>query len=250
MRATYVHPKLTPMTFDEAESAMRAALGSTIGARPRDEVLALALAKSALETGRWRAIWNSNWGNVKAGEAYAGMFTAITLNEVLGGKVVWFAPEGQLVGGRGSALAGNRWDVPPGHPQTRMRAYANRYDGAYAYVDFVSGLKRYAASWQALLAGEPASYVRELKRSGYFTADEEPYRKAVVSLHKEFLAKLNGRTPEIVDADPEWDALKVLVGVQQVDVVGALRADAMREMAELDTQPPTETDPDERGGES
>ncbi len=244
MLATYMEPKLTPMSFEEAESAMRAALGGTLSARPRDEVLALALAKSALETGRWKAIWNDNWGNIKAGESYSGWFTCITLNEVLSGRVVWFAPEGELVGGRGSAVKGKRWDVPPGHPQTRMRHYANQYDGAYAYVDFVSGLKRYAKAWQALLAGEAVAYVRELKAAGYFTAQEESYRKAVVSLHREFLAKLNGRSPEINEPDPDWDDLRMLVVTQQVDVVGAIQDDARREMTGR------EIDPSEPGGEA
>jgi hypothetical protein len=241
MLATYVDPKLTPMAFEEAEAAMRAALGGMLSTRPRDEVLSLALAKSALETGRWKAIWNDNWGNVKAGSTYGGMFTCITLNEVLSGKVVWFAPEGQLAGGRGSAVVGQRYDVPPGHPQTRMRAYANHYDGAYAYVDFVSGKQRYAASWQALLAGDPVGYVRELKKAGYFTADEEPYRKAVVSLHKEFLAKVRNKPREPED-EPDWDALRAIVATQQIDIVGTLHADAMREMAGLPTQPPDAED--------
>ena len=50
---------------------MRWALATHLGQKEhdvRDEVVALALAKTALETGRWTAIWCDNWGNVKAGD--------------------------------------------------------------------------------------------------------------------------------------------------------------------------------------
>lgn len=207
MQAVYVMPKLTPLTFVQAAAAMRWALTSN-GVGPTDNVLALALAKTALETGRWTAIWNDNWGNIKAGDKYHGMFTCIVLNEVLNGKLVWFAPDGQLAGGRGSAVVGQRWAVPPGHPQTRMRAYANEYDGAQSYVDFVSG-GRYAKAWQKLLAGDAAGYVHALKVAGYFTADEATYTKAVVSLHNEMVAKLRGEEHDEVNLDaPEYDPLR------------------------------------------
>jgi hypothetical protein len=211
--ATYVDPQRTRLTFDQAATSMRAALEN-----PPDHVLALALAKSALETGRWDACWNWNLGNQKAGPTYAGMYTCITLNEVLDGKVVWFAPHGQLSGGPSSTIVGEAIQVPPGHPQTRMRAYAGPTDGAYAYVDFVGGSKRYAAAWQALLRGEPSAYVHELKRAGYFTAPEEPYRKAVARLHTEYVAKLAGREHAVTADDTrEWAALRAQVQAFQAD---------------------------------
>ena len=50
----------------------------------------------------------------------------------------------------------------------------------------------------ALLSGNPIAYVHELKKKGYFTADEGTYVKAVASLHAEFLARLEGRAaPEM-----------------------------------------------------
>lgn len=213
MIATYVDPMRTRLTFDQAAKALRGALEN-----PPDHVLALALAKSALETGRWDAIWNYNFGNIKAGPTYAGMYTCITLNEVLAGKVVWFAPHGQLTGGPSSPIVGAAIAVPPGHPQTRMRAYAGPTDGAYAYVDFVGGSKRYAAAWQALLRGEPSAYVHELKRAGYFTAAEEPYRKAVARLHAEYVAKLAGREHAVTPDDSrEWAELRAQVIAWQAE---------------------------------
>jgi hypothetical protein len=138
MLARYVEPKITTLPFDRAREAL--AFGLTLpsndptapGKRPSREVLALGMAKCALETGRWQKMWNWNFGNIKAGESYAGMFTCITLNEVIGGQVKWFAPDGpviRLMGGSFTPTSAPRVAVPPGHPQTRMRAHANAFDG-------------------------------------------------------------------------------------------------------------------------
>jgi hypothetical protein len=199
MLGTYVAPKKTPLDLSGAAAAMRLALASVLGEQPSAAALALALAKTALETGRWQSLWNGNWGNIKHADTRDGMFTCITLNEVLreNGRdvVVWFAPEGRLSANpaKGGRLVEAPRAVPPGHPQTRMRAFATASGGALDYVRFVSG-GRYAEAWELLLAGDAAGYVHALKRRGYFTAPEEPYRRAVQSLQAEFTAKLAGAT--------------------------------------------------------
>lgn len=230
MLAEFVPDVLTPFSFEEAAEAMEQALYNVLpgGTVPRT-VLALALSKSALETGRWKKIHCNNWGNVKAGTTYRGMYTAFLLNEILNGKIVWFAPEGQLAGGPGTALVGQRWEVPPGHPQTRMRAYANRFDGAYSYVEFVAG-GRYAKAWQELLKGNPAGYSKALKAAGYYTADEALYTKGVVGLFNEFEGKLAGRTvPEYeIDDDAQDLARLVLAGEQAIDDLAVLVRDDRR----------------------
>lgn len=210
MRAAYVTPARTPITIPQAIECMRWALKCELGTEPSDEALALALAKTALETGRWKAIWNSNWGNVKAPDSYQGMFTCITLNEVLvrqGKRVlVWFAPEGELTGNpaKGGKLIGRPLPVPDGHPQTRMKAFANRYDGALSYVHFVAG-GHYREAWRKLLTGDARGYVHALKAAKYFTADEGPYADGVVSLQREMLGRVRN---EPVDApDLEWEAI-------------------------------------------
>lgn len=197
MKAVYVEPKKTPLTFDEAAAAMQQGILVATGVAPTTSALALALAKTALETGRWQKMWNANWGNVKAGESYDGMYTCYPCNEVLAGKVVWFDPAGQLTAKDGE-VTGLAWAVPPGHPQTRFRAYANEFDGAQQYVDFVVN-GRYRDAWARLLEGDAAGYVHQLRLHGYFTADEATYRKGVEALFKEFVGKLEERH----DTDPQ-----------------------------------------------
>jgi hypothetical protein len=238
------------MSWEEASLALRAALRSADGAYPEPETLALALAKTALETGRWQSIWNGNFGNVKAGETYAGNFTCITLNEVIGGKVVWFAPEGQLAAaprpGMTNSIVGQRYVVPDGHPQTRMRAYANRFDGAGQYVDFLSKLPRYAKAWQRLLAGDPVGFVHELAAARYFTADETTYRNTVVKLHAEFLGKLRGlHVEEVHKTDEEWQALRAtVIGNRFAEDQKAIDSARLEEMAGLGMASTRDTLPD------
>jgi hypothetical protein len=217
MQAAYVPPVRTPMTFVEAESCARWVLKPEHGAAPPDNVVALLLAKSALETGRWQYIFGDNDGNVKAAPDYRGMFTCIPLNEVLGGKVVWFAPEGQLTASpaNGGILVGAPIAVPDGHPQTRMRAFANHWDGWDCYVEFVK--THYAQAWARLIAGDAVGYVHALKLSHYFTADEAPYARGVVALQREFLARLRAEAPPPA-VDLEWHRLQELVPHLQFDL--------------------------------
>jgi hypothetical protein len=214
MLAAYIHDRVTPYSFDDAADAMRGALSAELGSLPTRECLALALAKCALETGRWRAIHQHNWGNVKAGATYVGQYCCFELNEVLREKgrdvVVWFGPRGRL-SGKGGKVVAEPCDDPPGHPQTRMRAHANRYDGAYAYVDFmVRGAKgRFQQAFNFMRVGNAQAMVREMKLKGYFTADESSYMGAVASINREFIGKLAGQHPEPVElTDAEYEAFR------------------------------------------
>ncbi len=194
MNAVYVEPVKTPLSFDEAADAMRQGIFVATGVAASTPALALALSKAALETGRWQSMWNFNWGNVKAGPQYVGMYTCFPCNEVIGGQVVWFAPGGRLRR-RDGEIVSERYEVPPGHPQTRFRAYANAYDGAQSYVEFVAN-GRYKDAWEFLLRGDPAGYVHALKLRGYFTADEAVYRRGVERIYQEFLTRLEALRPD------------------------------------------------------
>ncbi len=211
MTAVFTEDMVTPFTFEEAAGAMRTALWDALGKKyPSNSCLALALAKTALETGRWRFIHCFNWGNIKAGRAYVGMYTSFACNEVLDGKVVWFAPGGRL-DKKGGIVIAEPSAVPPGHHQTRFRAYANRFDGAYQYVEFVAS-GRYVDAWHELLEGDPDGYVMALYRKGYFTADPKIYGKGVKALHAEFLARLEGKEwPQAKVVDLEWERIRATI---------------------------------------
>lgn len=205
MLATWTHDKITPLPFDRAAPAMRYALTNAIGSKPSEACLALALAKCALETGRWKSCHCWNWGNIKAGEKYDGMYCTFELNEVLAGQgVVWFSPRGRLDKKGGNVIA-EAWSDPPGHPQTRMRAHENEFAGADAYVRFMldGSNGRFRPAFERMKAGDDAGMVHLMKVAGYMTADESPYARAVASIKREYLGKLAGQSPDESASDDD-----------------------------------------------
>lgn len=220
MLATYVEAKRTPVTFDEAAQLMSFALASILRATPSTETLALGLAKTILECGRdtkaglvWTSSYNHCVGNIKAGTKYEGLYTTYACNEVLAGKVVWFSPYGRLSGRNGVVVAEQSAN-PPGHPQTRFRAYASAQEGVSEYVEFVAN-GRYKDAFKELLEGDPDGYVRALHAKGYFTAPVDVYAKGVISLHREFVAKLSARPAPAPDFQPSVEVIREMVATQE-----------------------------------
>lgn len=215
MLATWVTDKLTPLTWEQDRDSMRWALSSALSAPPSDTCLALAMAKCGLETGRFRSCHRHNRGNVKAGSKYTGMYCTFELNEVLreNGRDVtaWFSPLGRI-SGRGGKVIAEPYEDPPGHPQTRMRAYANEYDGADAYVQFMIKPK-FLPAFDRMTAGDAVGMVRAMKAAGYFTADETTYANAVASMHREYLGKLRGQRAEVFDPGDNWfEEIRLVIG--------------------------------------
>ena len=136
-----------------------------------------------------------------------------------------------------------------------MRAFGTAAIGALDYVRFVSG-GRYAMAWTRLLAADAAGYVRTLKAAGYFTADEEPYRKATVSLQTEFIRKLQGSegadapgvaVPPVEEvrtwlAPEDIDLLEAALAERAYQVADDNRLGALREMSGGDYAEPTPRD--------
>lgn len=249
MIATFCEPVRTPYTFDELADILNDGLASVLGQQPSTATLSVALAKVRLETGNGQFTYNWNLGNCKCPDNEPGQFTAIELNEVLGGKVVWFSPHGRL-SGKGGVVVAEPWDSEPWHPQTRMRALAGPTDAGFFYVDFVAGRKRYAKAWQALLAGNAEAYAVELGRSGYYTAPIPVYAAQVVKLAQQSKAKLEGRPHEQIHVPEkwEWHELEANVTALRAEHVNDLfemnQRDGHSEMAEeeADTLPPEAPD--------
>jgi hypothetical protein len=164
-------------SFGAVRDAFFTAHFNVFGYEITNEALAVLLAHSALETGRWsKGLWCWNFGNKKASLSYAGKHCYFRCNELIAGKYEWFDPP---------------------HPQTRFRAYDTAAQGAEAQVRFLGTASnpargnRYQAAWDAAMAGDPAGTVNALHSAGYFTAHLAPYRRAVESLWREYVTKLD-----------------------------------------------------------
>lgn len=164
-----------------------------LGLTPAVPLVTVLVSHGGLECGNFAAgLWNNNPGNVKAGEKWAGAYTAITLNEVLKGPdgkfhERWFSPAGELTG-KGGALKDPEHAITsePWHEQTRMRAFASLDDGIEDKIRFL--LK---PNWIECLEfakrGDASGYVRAIRARNYFTAyaglpNPVPYETTVVSL--------------------------------------------------------------------
>lgn len=180
MKATLLPDVVTALTVRDVMWAFRVAFEAVTGLTPSRDSLALLTAQSALETGRWKSIHCFNLGNIKASESYEGYYCLFRCNEVINGKVEWFDPP---------------------HPQCRFRAFKSLEDGAKDHLQFLAGRTRYATSWSMLLRGDPEGFVRALKAAGYFTANEQSYKAAVVSLFREY-SKILESDPRIVEPPP------------------------------------------------
>lgn len=184
MIAHWVPAIITTATPEHVSRAYRTALTKLTG-MPSDMAVAVLHAHGALETGHFKSCWGNNAGNIKAGARWEGMYQCIKLNEILDGKTIWFAPEGEL-DGKDGPVKGKHWPVPEGHPQTRMRAYGTLATGVEDKIDFLLD-PRWLPALQLALVGNPAAYVDAIADRGYFTANRDPYRRAVVSLAQKYL---------------------------------------------------------------
>ncbi len=215
MKATLVPDRITPMTAKEVALAFRSAFEKVVGRTPSNACLALIVAHSALETGRWKSIHCYNFGNIKASPTYEGLYCQFRCNEVINGKVQWFDPP---------------------HPQTNFRAFASVDDGAVDHLEFLAHRKRYAVAWANMCDGAPLAFVDSLKRAGYFTADEAPYSRAVVSLWKEYLPLMEAlKEPEPEPAPPPDEPSlheQALAAVRMSDPVEWSREERREHMGE------------------
>lgn len=159
---------ITKLSESEATYALREGWYQVFNSYPSDEALAILWAQSALETGRWKSIWNYNFGNIK--KTVDHDYCMYHCSEIINGKNTFFDPP---------------------HPQTHFNSYSDAITGAKAYIEFVSQRPRYRLAWQELYRGNPIKYCVELKKGGYFTANLVAYTSGVVSLVNEFKNKKN-----------------------------------------------------------
>src|SRR5690242_20203330 len=85
-----IEAKITTLSENEAVHILRESWFKLFNHYPSNDTLALLYAQSALETGRWKKIYNYNFGNIKRnGDEDYCMFKC---NEIINGKTIWFNP--------------------------------------------------------------------------------------------------------------------------------------------------------------
>lgn len=152
----------TEVSESQMKSAVSEAWNELFGSMPSKEQIALVLAQNSLETGNRKSMWNFNVGNITTdGKSQYNYFDDLTTDE----------------------------QIKPGVWEKRnlkYRAYSSLKDGAKDYLRLLSG-KHYSNAWQHIMTPDPIAFSKALKQSGYYTANEAPYTKALNSLYNQYV---------------------------------------------------------------
>ena len=168
------------------------------GVIPKKESIGVLYAQNALETGGTVAMWNNNIGNVK--------FVPSQNPDDDNGKEYMMLPNTWEI------INGKKVTFQPPHPATWFRSFPTLGDGVAHHLDFLKS-RRYAKSWAAVEAGDPAEFAHLLKVAGYYTAPEADYIKLMNFHFKKFMASNTYETvvatltvPVVVNPEPQPEA--------------------------------------------
>src|SRR5574339_270958 len=147
----------TPVSESQMADAIIRVWRTKFGSNPSKEQVAMVLAQNDLETGHRKSMWNFNVGNITTdGKGGFDYFDDLTTDEQISPGV---------------------WKKM----NLKYRAYPDLDGGVKDYINLLSG-GRYTKAWQHILNPDPASFSKALKEAGYYTANEAPYTKNLVSL--------------------------------------------------------------------
>lgn len=152
-------------------------------------------AQYALETGRGKACWNANIGNVKATPA-----------QVAAGVDYFMLPNTWEI------LHGRRVVFQPPDPQTWFRHFTTLGEAMAHHIVFLRD-RRYKPAWPAVLSGDPETFARELKRLGYYTASADVYATAMAFFHAEWMRVVEWSGPETAEPmRPTYESGEIVTG--------------------------------------
>lgn len=183
--------KKTPVPKEELIKALYDAWIHIFNQTPKKESVWCLASQWALETGWGASMWCYNLGNVKSTEGDGHDYCYFACNEILKKSVAdAFAAKDPTIAkvtqyrADGTAII---WFYPK-HPGCRFRAFNTLLEGCVDYISLLN--KRFARSWPAVLAGDPAQFSHMLRAQGYYTADESAYTKTIKSVFGT-ISKLN-----------------------------------------------------------
>lgn len=154
----------------------------------------ILLGQMALETGRFEATMNYNFGGVKCGPTWRGCWqhfpTTEHLDEDSARVYLTTVPPGAKVERIGVDDSGKVILRFSGrHPVNKFRAYETLDDAIGSHVAFLLG-KRYRTAVMLAMAGRADDYAIALRSAGYYTGDAATYARSVRLLAKEYDGKM------------------------------------------------------------
>jgi len=204
MPGEYVAPRKTPVDHESLRAALVAAWSAQMGAPPAANGVSMLLAQSAFETDRWSGSACRNWNlaGIKS-DGKEGLFTFVQTEELLlreEGEALLAAatPSApcELVADQGGDKILLRFS--PNNPMCRFKAFQSLEEAAGEFVSTLMG--RYHAALSHAQEGDVAGFVDELRKHGYFTGEEDRYRRGVDALYDAFRDPCLGANWEIARA--------------------------------------------------
>lgn len=186
----------------EVYMALRLQLEAQLGKEQTTRAGAMILlGQMALETGRFEATMNYNFGGIKCGPNWKGCWqyfpTTEHVSEDEAARYLATVPPGAKVERIGVDDTGKVILRFSGrHPVNRFRAYETLDDAVAHHVAFLLG-KRYRTAVHLAMAGRADDYAIALRSAGYYTGDAATYARNVRLLAREYDGKM---PPEPVPA--------------------------------------------------
>lgn len=152
----WTEAKRTPLTAEQAMTAIAAAFEAQTGRALSSSGRALLTAQWAHETGHGTSMFNYNFGGIK-GAGPNGLSVAQRTREGFGSS------ERTITDG--------------------FRAYDSAEQGAQDYVRLL--LSRYGSAVEAAEQGDAGAFVRSLRTKGYFTGDPSAYQRSIACIARQ-----------------------------------------------------------------
>lgn len=183
--------KRTPVSPEQVFLSFATAWQMLTGSPPQRHIIHILHAQSALETGHWKSLWNFNLGGAKKhGDCDWTYFTTTE-------RFSYSVADRHLASSKPGAEV-TLVKVEPAHKTLRfsgkqpMNCFASWEDLDTAALDHLRLLfRRYPQALEEAKKGDAVAYVRELKRRGYFTADEAAYARTVNSIARRYTRELS-----------------------------------------------------------
>lgn len=156
-----VQRKQTYIPQNEMKNSISRSWKRLFGYDPSSDQVAMIMAQNALETGHRKSMYNYNVGNITTDGKVHNYFDDLKTKE---------------------QMSPGKWE----EKYLKYRAYNSLDEGVIDYLNFLSKNKRYQKAWQHIENPNPEKYSKELKRAGYYTANEPQYTAGIKNLFRQY----------------------------------------------------------------
>jgi hypothetical protein len=182
--AILIPSRITKVTIPDLARALYTGHSTIMGSVfPSARAFAAALAQLLLECGNGEKSHDYDFHNEKLSAAWDGLYCQYACTEIFDARMTALAhAKGPCtdVPWKDGPLRLVR--LPAEHPWSAFVAFESADEGAARYIEFLSCSDRYRQAWLALRSGDAAAFAHELRRAGYYTADEGQYTAGLVSI--------------------------------------------------------------------